>query len=210
MALTLEDLDGMTIEQAQALSFEERDALLDLVIAEGRSEATDEVSYRTGLYCDYFEEDLTRMLKLRAVRVLCRGTTSSGIRRRGGGGHRRGAVPRSIPPHPDLAARGGNRASTASSHWWSSSRTWTTGRCSTTSTAISFPTRHAAPSSAQPASPRSPLASSWWSASPTRCGRSLRQEPPVHLLVQNGWIRVHHGPPRPPVPRRARGPVAAA
>ena len=79
MALTLKDLDGMTIEQAQALSFEERDALLDLVIADGRNEATDEVSYRTGLYCDYFEEDLTRMLKLRAVRVLCRGTTSSGF-----------------------------------------------------------------------------------------------------------------------------------
>ena len=79
MALTLEDLDGLTIEQAQALPFEERDALLDQVIAEGRNEATDEVSYRTGLYCDYFEEDLTRMLKLRAVRVLCRGTTSSGF-----------------------------------------------------------------------------------------------------------------------------------
>ena len=79
MALTLKDLDGMTIEQAQALPFEERDALLDLVIADGRSEATDKVSYRTGLYCDYFEEDLTRMLKLRAARVLCRGTTSSGF-----------------------------------------------------------------------------------------------------------------------------------
>ena len=79
MALTLRDLDAMSIEQAQALPFEERDALLDLAIADGRSEATDAVSYRTGLYCDYFEEDLTRMLKLRAVRVLCRGTTSSGF-----------------------------------------------------------------------------------------------------------------------------------
>ena len=79
MALTLKELDGMTIEQAQALPFEARDALLDLIIADGRSEATDEVSYRTGLYCDYFEEDLTRMLKVRAVRVLCRGTTSSGF-----------------------------------------------------------------------------------------------------------------------------------
>ena len=79
MALTLKDLDGMTIDQAQALPFEARDALLDLIIADGRNEATDEVSYRTGLYCDYFEEDLTRMLKVRAVRVLCRGTTSSGF-----------------------------------------------------------------------------------------------------------------------------------
>ena len=79
MALTLKDLDAMSIEQAQALPFEERDALLDLIIADGRNEATDEVSYRTGLYCDYFEEDLTRMLKVRAVRVICRGTTSSGF-----------------------------------------------------------------------------------------------------------------------------------
>ena len=79
MALTLKDLDEMTIEQTQALPFEARDALLDLIIADGRSEATDEVSYRTGLYCDYFEEDLTRMLKVRAVRVICRGTTSSGF-----------------------------------------------------------------------------------------------------------------------------------
>ena len=79
MPLTLTELDAMTIEQAQALPFAERDALLDLIIADGRNEATDAVSYRTGLYCDYFEEDITRMLKVRAVRVLCRGTTSSGF-----------------------------------------------------------------------------------------------------------------------------------
>ena len=76
-ALTLAQLDSMSIEEAQALPFKERDRLLDLIIADGRRDATDSVSYRTGLYSDYFEEDLVRMLKVRAVRVHCRGTTSS-------------------------------------------------------------------------------------------------------------------------------------
>ena len=76
-AHTLEQLDALSIEQAQAHSFEERDALLDLIIADGRHEATDSVSYRTGMYTDYFDEDLTRMLKVKAVKVYVRGTTSS-------------------------------------------------------------------------------------------------------------------------------------
>ena len=76
-ALTLAELDAMPIEEAQALPFDERDRLLDLIIADGRHDATASVSYRTGLYSDYFEEDLTRMLKVRAVTVHCRGTTSS-------------------------------------------------------------------------------------------------------------------------------------
>ena len=76
-AHTLADLDAMTIEAAQALPFEERDRLLDLVIADGRHYATDSVSYRTGMYSDYFEENLPRMLKVRAVKVYCRGTTPS-------------------------------------------------------------------------------------------------------------------------------------
>ena len=75
--LTLAELDAMSIEEAQALSFAERDRLLDIVIADGRHDATDSVSHRTGLYGDYFDEDLTRMLKVRAVKVHCRGTTSS-------------------------------------------------------------------------------------------------------------------------------------
>ena len=74
---TLAKLDAMSIEQAQALPFEVRDRLLDLIIADGRHDATGSVSYRTGLYTDYFEEDLVRMLKVRAVKVHCRGTTSS-------------------------------------------------------------------------------------------------------------------------------------
>lgn len=79
MPYTLANLDAMSLEEAQALSFEERDHLLDLVIAAGRGESTGMTSYRTGLYSDYFEEDLLRMLKVKAVKVLCRGTTSSGF-----------------------------------------------------------------------------------------------------------------------------------
>ncbi len=75
--MTLAELDSMTLEEAQALPFEARDRLLDMIIADGRHDATNSVSYRTGLYSDYFEEDFTRMLKVRAIRVHCRGTTSS-------------------------------------------------------------------------------------------------------------------------------------
>ena len=76
-ALTLADLDDLNIEEAQALPFEQRDRLLDLIIEDGRHYATDSVSYRTGMYSDYFEENLTRMLKVKAVKVYCRGTTPS-------------------------------------------------------------------------------------------------------------------------------------
>ena len=79
MEQTLANLDSMSIEEAQALSFDERDRLLDLIIADGRKQSTDLDSYRIGLYSDYFEEDLTRMLKVRAIKVMCRGTTSSGF-----------------------------------------------------------------------------------------------------------------------------------
>ena len=79
MADSLADLDMLTLEEAHALPFAERDRLLDLIIADGRKQSTDAVSHRIGLYCDYFEEDLVRMLKVRAVKVLCRGTTASGF-----------------------------------------------------------------------------------------------------------------------------------
>ena len=72
-------LDAMPLEEAQSLPFEERDALLDLIISDGRGQTTDLKSYRTGLYGDYFEEDLVRMLKVRAVKVFIRGTTASGF-----------------------------------------------------------------------------------------------------------------------------------
>lgn len=79
MTYTIDDLDAMTIEEANSLSFEERDALLDLVIADGRKQTTDLDSYRIGLYGDFFEEDMLRMLKVRAVKVFVRGTTPSGF-----------------------------------------------------------------------------------------------------------------------------------
>ena len=79
MAYTLGDLDAMTTAEVQSLSFGQRDQLLDLIIADGRHQSTEQQSYRVGLYCDYFEEDLVRMLKVKAVRVLCRGTTASGF-----------------------------------------------------------------------------------------------------------------------------------
>ena len=77
VSLTLDALDAMSIGEAQSLSFEDRDHLLDLIIADGRHYATGSVSYRTGMYSDYFEEDLNRMLKVKAVKVYCRGTTPS-------------------------------------------------------------------------------------------------------------------------------------
>ena len=79
MAYTLADLDAMTIDLAQRLPLDERDRLLDLIIADGRRESTQMQSHRVGLYCDYFEEDLVRMLKVKSVKVLCRGTTASGF-----------------------------------------------------------------------------------------------------------------------------------
>jgi 2-iminobutanoate/2-iminopropanoate deaminase len=79
MAYTLAELDAMTIEKAQDLPYDERDRLLDLIIADGRHQSTNMESYRVGLYCDYFEEDLVRMLKVKSIKVLCRGTTSSGF-----------------------------------------------------------------------------------------------------------------------------------
>ena len=77
MPYTLADLDTMNIEEAHSLSFDERDQLLDQIIADGRNQATDLVSRRIGLYGDYFEEDLLRMLKVKAVKVFARGTTAS-------------------------------------------------------------------------------------------------------------------------------------
>lgn len=79
MAYSLADLDAMSIDLAQRLPFDQRDQLLDLIIADGRHQSTELHSYRVGLYSDYFEEDLVRMLKVKAVKVLCRGTTASGF-----------------------------------------------------------------------------------------------------------------------------------
>ncbi len=79
MEYMLDNLDSMSLEEAQTLPFDERDKLLDLIIADGRKQSTDLHSYRIGLYSDYFEEDMMRMLKVHAIKVMCRGTTSSGF-----------------------------------------------------------------------------------------------------------------------------------
>ena len=50
MIYPLTDLDATSIEDTQALSFEERDTLLDLIIADGRHQTTDLDSYCVGLY----------------------------------------------------------------------------------------------------------------------------------------------------------------
>ena len=76
-AHTLDQLDAMSIEPAQPLSFDERDALLDQIIADDRHEATGSVSHRAVMYTDYFDEDLARILKVKAVKVDVRGTTSA-------------------------------------------------------------------------------------------------------------------------------------
>ena len=75
-ARTLSELDARSIEQAQARSFDERDALLDLIIADGLHDATPSNSFRSGMYTDYFDEDMTQV---KAVKVYVRGITSSGF-----------------------------------------------------------------------------------------------------------------------------------
>ena len=78
-ARTLSELDARSIEQAQARSFDERYALLDLIIADGLDDATPSNSFRSGMYIDYFDEDMTLMLQVKAVKVYVRGITSSGF-----------------------------------------------------------------------------------------------------------------------------------
>jgi len=79
---TLKQLDEMSIGQAQALPFADQDLLLDLIIADGLHDAAGSVSYRSGMYTDYFDEDITRMLKVKAIKVYARITTSSNFDRK--------------------------------------------------------------------------------------------------------------------------------
>ena len=77
MPSSLAELDNMSLSEAQSLPFQGRDELLNLIIQDGRKQASPVTSFRTGLYCDYFEEDMTRMLKVKAVKVRCRGVTAA-------------------------------------------------------------------------------------------------------------------------------------
>ena len=70
---TLKDLDRMPVEETQNLSFAARDRLLDLVIADGRKIGGKQPARQVGLMCDWFEEDLARLQKIRAVKICCGG-----------------------------------------------------------------------------------------------------------------------------------------
>ncbi len=75
MSISLAELDSMTIEKAQALSFESRDRLLDLIIKDSLRNVGQQLERQIGLMSDYYEEDLVRLLKVRAVRIRCGGFT---------------------------------------------------------------------------------------------------------------------------------------
>lgn len=70
---TLDDFDQMGTQEAQRLPFEARDELLDLVLEESRKFCGKQPERQVGLMCDYFEEDVVRLLKLRVIRIRCGG-----------------------------------------------------------------------------------------------------------------------------------------
>lgn len=70
---TLNDLDKMSVEEVQKLSFAVRDQLLDLVIADGRKIGGKQPARQVGLMCDWFEEDAVRLQKIKAVKINCGG-----------------------------------------------------------------------------------------------------------------------------------------
>ena len=70
---TLKDLDKMSVEAVQKLSFAARDKLLDLVISDGRKIGGKQPARQVGLMCDWFEEDVVRLQKIKAVKICCGG-----------------------------------------------------------------------------------------------------------------------------------------
>ena len=70
---SLIDLDRMSLDDAHRLPYEGRDRLLDMVIKDGRKLLGKQIDRQAGLFCDYFEEDLCRLQKLKAVRIRCSG-----------------------------------------------------------------------------------------------------------------------------------------
>jgi 2-iminobutanoate/2-iminopropanoate deaminase len=71
--LSLIELDRMGVDEAQRLPFEVREGLLDLILQDGRKLLGPQIERQAGLFSDYFEEDLSRLQKVRAVRVRCSG-----------------------------------------------------------------------------------------------------------------------------------------
>jgi 2-iminobutanoate/2-iminopropanoate deaminase len=70
---TLKDLDMMSVEAVQKLPFAVRDKLLDLVLKDGRKIGGKQPARQVGLMCDWFEEDVVRLQKIKAVKVCCGG-----------------------------------------------------------------------------------------------------------------------------------------
>ena len=70
---TLKDLDKMPVEKAQKLPFAVRDKLLDLVLTDGRKIGGKQPARQVGLMCDWFEEDVVRLQKIKAIKICCGG-----------------------------------------------------------------------------------------------------------------------------------------
>lgn len=71
--LSLAGLDAMSIDEAGKLSFNDRDALLTLVLKDGLKNCGKQPERQVGLMSDYFEENLSRMHKIKALRIRCGG-----------------------------------------------------------------------------------------------------------------------------------------
>ncbi|MFQ5687507.1 MAG: hypothetical protein ACE5GV_12705, partial [Candidatus Scalindua sp.] len=70
---TLKELDKMSTDEVQKLPFAVRDKLLDLVLADGRKIGGKQPARQVGLMCDWFEEDVVRLQKIKAVKICCGG-----------------------------------------------------------------------------------------------------------------------------------------
>jgi enamine deaminase RidA (YjgF/YER057c/UK114 family) len=63
----------METAQVRALSFEERDELLDQILSSSRRYVGRQPERQVGLMCDYIEEDLDLLCKVRAIRIVAGG-----------------------------------------------------------------------------------------------------------------------------------------
>ena len=70
---TLRELDAMSTDEAQKLPFSVRDKLLDLLLAESKKIGGKQPARQVGLMCDWFEEDIARLQKIKAIKICCGG-----------------------------------------------------------------------------------------------------------------------------------------
>jgi enamine deaminase RidA (YjgF/YER057c/UK114 family) len=73
MPISLEALRAMEPAQARALSFDERDELLERILASSRRYLGKQPERQVGLMCDYIEEDLELLCKVGAIRIVAGG-----------------------------------------------------------------------------------------------------------------------------------------